>query len=82
MGVKGQKFGCEDSITLSFMDSVRKVKPEAEFVSVSDRISKLRSIKDEDEIKAIRKSTKKARARLRETTQAAESRKKRVGGGL
>jgi len=59
VGVKGQKFGCEDSITLSFMDSVRKVKPEAEFVSVSDRISKLRSIKDEDEIKAIRKSTKK-----------------------
>ena len=59
LGVRGSNFGCEDSLTLSFMNSVRKVKPEAQFVSVSDKISRLRAIKDEEEIKAIRKSAKR-----------------------
>lgn len=56
---KAKLFGCEDWITLSRMEEIRKVRAQAKFESVSQNISNQRLVKSEDEIEAIRNSTRK-----------------------
>ena len=59
VSAKGNFVGCEDSITLALMESFKKVKPKARFHSITQEVSKLRVIKDEEELAAVRESTKK-----------------------
>jgi Xaa-Pro dipeptidase len=59
VGAKGNFIGCEESITLSLMNSFKAVRPRAKFSSISQTISRLRVIKDEEELEAVRQSTKK-----------------------
>ncbi len=57
LGIRGVKFGCEDTTTFGMMQSVKKVTT-AEFESVSGAISEMRLIKDEEEMEALRQSAK------------------------
>ena len=64
VSAKGNIVGCEDSITLSLMDSFKAVRPQARLDSISQAISRLRVIKDEEELEAVRQSTKKLALRI------------------
>lgn len=54
---RSRNFGCEDWITLYLMESVKKVRAGAKFLSVSPSISDQRLIKDDEEIKALRSAS-------------------------
>jgi Xaa-Pro aminopeptidase len=59
IGGKARNFGCEDWITLSSMNAVKKVRETAKFESISPTISDQRLIKSKDEIDALRSSAAK-----------------------
>jgi Xaa-Pro aminopeptidase len=74
IGLKSGQIGCESGLTLVAADQIREVlDANRPFFPVTDEISSLRLIKDQDEIRSIKKSASKLSRTFKEIPDAIEA---------